>query len=286
MVYPPRCLTSCALTTQCIAHYVDMNFQFAKPLETVESDCKIYLKQMSEFKRETVHADTCIYFETIRNLMGRTSGDPTVMEHEQRWLSHSDHTVLGVFYSCQSILYLYFGEYEKGAKLAIERGDAYSKGVPSHWWIMVETFTRGMLLYGMARKTGKRLYKKHAKKVHKTIQSWVQKGNPNVKHYNLLLNAESAALDRKLDAAERFYRDAMVSAARQGYVNESALASERYGEFLLYERNDPEEARYRLNGALRLYEEWGAARKVVILRENHQDLWRKPSEVVICPLES
>jgi hypothetical protein len=215
--------------------------------------------------------------------MGRTSGDPTVMEHE----SVGSHTaIIQSSASFILVLCLYLGEYEKGAKLAIERGNAYSNGVTGHWRIMVETFTRGMLLYVMARMTRKRTYKYHAKKVHKTIQSWVRNGNPNVKHYNLLLNAESAALDRNLDATERFHRDAIVSASRRESVNESALASERYGKFLLYERSDPEEARYKLEGALQLYEEWGAARKVAILRKKHEDVWQKPTEVMVGPLES
>lgn len=71
-----------------------------------------------------------IFFEMIRNLIGRYEGDPTVITGAQRFLSHSDHFVHVWFYSCQSILYMYFGDDEKGAELAIERGDAYAKGVP------------------------------------------------------------------------------------------------------------------------------------------------------------
>jgi hypothetical protein len=264
----------------CIAQYIVVGFQSGKSLETVEADCKIYLNQMIKFKRETVHADISIYFEMIRNLIGRSQGDPTVLKSEQRFRSHSDHTVLGVFYTCQSILYMYFGEYEKGAKLAIERGDTYAKGVPAHVWIMIETFTRGMLLYVMARTTKKRIYRKEAKRVHKTIKSWVHKGNPNVKHYEMLLNAESAALSGKLDAAEGWYQSSIVSATRQGHLHESAYASERYGNFLMNERNDPEEARHKIDDAIRRYGEWGAAKKVHLLRQQYRDLWVRPSEVV------
>ena len=129
---------------------------------------------MIEFEREIVHADISMYFEMVRNLMGRYDSDPTAMRSEQRFLSYTDHTVLGVFYSCQSILYLYFGEYEKGAELAIERGDSYLEGIPGHVWGMIETFTRGMLLYVRAQNTRKRMYAKEAKRVHKTIKAWVR----------------------------------------------------------------------------------------------------------------
>lgn len=234
---------------------------------------------MLEFQREVCHTDINIYLEMVQNLMGRSEGTPTVMKSDERFRSHGDHTVLGVFYSCQCILYLYFGEYEKGAQLAIERDDAYATGIQGHVWIMIETFTRAMLLYAMARKSKKRMYKKQAKKVHKTIKSWVRKGNPNVQHYDLLLNAESAVLAAKLDAAEGWYQSAIVSATRQGHIHESAFASECYGEFLLNVRNDPEEARHKFDDAIQRYSEWGAAKKVLLLREKHEVLWSKPTEV-------
>lgn len=236
-----------------------------------------------EYQREIVHADISIYLEMIQNLMGN-SDNPTVMKSERRFRSYTDQTVLGVFYSCQCVLFMYFDEYEKGAELAIERGDMYATGIPGHVWIMIETFTRAMLLYAAARETGDRVYAKHAKNVHKTLKSWVRKGNPNVKHYELLLSAEKAALNGKLDAAEGWYQSAIVFSTRQGLVHESAFASERYGEFLLVDRNDAEEARHKFDDAIRRYNEWGAIKKVQMLREKHKHVWEKPTEVVIQPL--
>ena len=98
----------------------------------------------------------------------------------------------------------------------------------------------------------------------------------------MILNAEAAVLSGKLDAADGCYQKAIVAATRQGSIHESALARERYGEFLLSEKNDPEEASHKFNDAIRRYNEWGAAKKVQMLREKHQDLWQKPpSEVVV-----
>lgn len=92
------------------------------------------MKQMHEFQREVALADYSVYFEMVRNFMGRSGDDdPTVIKGEERYLSHSDHTVISFFYSCQSILYIKFGDCEKGAKLAIERGDTYAKGIPGEF---------------------------------------------------------------------------------------------------------------------------------------------------------
>jgi hypothetical protein len=133
----------------------------------------------------------------------------------------------------------------------------------------------------MARRTRKRLYRKHAQKVHKTIKSWLRKGNPNVRHYDCLFNAELAALKGKLDSAEGWYQSAIVCATRQGRVHESALACERYGDFLLHQRNDGEEAQHKFDDAIRRYGEWGAQKKADMLRQEHQVLLETPAEVLV-----
>jgi len=270
------------MSSQAIGQYIFIGFQCGKPLKIVEKDGRIYSKQFLEFKRETIYIDHLIYLEALQNLMGLSEGDdPCTMKSEEYFRSQQDPTVVGVFYSFQSILYMYFGDYENGAKLALERGDDYSKRIPSYMFIMIETFARGMSLYAMARLTRKRTYKKHALKVHKTVKSWLRKGNPNVRHYDCLFNAELAALQGKLSTAEGYYHSAIVCATRQGCIHESAFASERYGEFLLTERNNREEARHKFDDALRRYTEWGARRKADMLRERHRVLFEKPAEIVV-----
>ena len=234
---------------------------------------------MAEFNRETCHADICIYTEMIQNLADVSTKDPTKFKNDKLFRSHIDHTVLGVYYSCQCLLYMYFGEYTKGAELAIQRGDAYAIGVPGHVWTMIETFVRGMCLYVASQTSRKRKYVKEAKKVHRLIKSWIKKGNPNVKHYDLLLEAENATLKGNLEEAERNYQSSILCATHQGHIHESALASERYGYFVLNERKDKEEARHKFDEAIRRYDEWGAKNKANVLREIHSDLWHPPEQI-------
>jgi hypothetical protein len=73
-----------------------------------------------------------------------------------------------------------------------------------------------------------------------------------------------------MQLAEECYQTAIVAAARLGRTLASALASERYGAFLLNKRNAPEEAKHKFDFAIRRYNEWGAAKKVQILREKHR----------------
>jgi hypothetical protein len=176
-------------------------------------------------------------------------------------------------------MFVIFGEHEKGADLSISNGYALSKLSPGSPMFQASLFCVGIASFEMARKTKKRKYKKHAKKLHSTIKSWVQKGNPNAIHYDQFFYAEKAALDGKSKEAELHYQSAVVMAARGGFVHDAALANERYGEFLLNELSDKYMAVFRLEEAIKLYSEWGALKKVELLREQYSDLLPQPSEI-------
>jgi len=115
----------------------------------------------------------------------------------------------------------------------------------------------------MARKHNQRKYRARAAKIRKQIKKWWEEGNPNVEHYDLLLDAEHAALNSKrYDMANNFYKRAIGSACRLGHLHHSALCNERYADFLLHVRKDKTASLYRLSEAIRFYEEWGAMGKV------------------------
>lgn len=64
--------------------------------------------------------------------------------------------------------------------------------------------------------------------VSERIKQWIAKGNPNVKHYDALLDAELAAIQGRWSIARNRYEVAILFAGRQGFVHEQALAHERY----------------------------------------------------------
>ena len=140
-------------------------------------------------------------------------------------------------------------------------------------------------MFAMARKTKKRKYRATAKKVHALVKLWASKGNPNVNHHGSFLNAEAAALEWDVDGAEGWYQSAILLALDGGLIQDAALANERYGEFLLNERKESEKATFKLEEAMRLYGEWGAAKKVELLREQYKYLWPKPLEITVAFIE-
>ncbi|KAL3928013.1 MAG: hypothetical protein SGBAC_012833, partial [Bacillariaceae sp.] len=162
---------------------------------------------------------------------------------------------------------LLFMDPEKAAKRAIKVGNNFSKHNMGTCLIMIETFHRGVSLYTMARRTGQRKYKNPASKIRKMVESWWNAGNPNVKHYIKLLNAEHEALNKSYDKAEKLYVEAIALAARTGHMHHAALFNERYADLLMHHRKDKKEAEFRLTESIRYYNEWGAIRKVEALAE-------------------
>ena len=166
-------------------------------------------------------------------------------------------------------LLLYFGDHEERAKrlLGEEKGKTYSElvqGYPPHG---IETFHRGITWFAMARKTGKRAYKSRAIKIMKEIAKWAEKGNPNVKDYDLFLHAEEAVLNKKYESAESLYKQAIVHTCRIGHLGHAALYNERFAEYRLEVRKDVDDAKYHMGEAIRYYTEWGAVGKANQLRD-------------------
>jgi hypothetical protein len=138
--------------------------------------------------------------------------------------------------------------------------------------IMIHTFHCGAALYAAARRTKERKYRAGAQKWHKMIGKWALKGNPNVRHYLLLLDAEKAALKNNHTVAEESYKSAILYSGRMGELHHAGFFSERYADYMIYAHNDVDEAKYRFQEAIRYYHEWGAYEKVATLQRLHDSL--------------
>ncbi|CAJ1956541.1 unnamed protein product [Cylindrotheca closterium] len=147
------------------------------------------------------------------------------------------------------------------AERALRDGDKYQKLLPGVFLGMIEMFHRGVALFAAARRHKKRKYRTNANKIRKTVKQWIKDGNPNVEHYDLLLDAEHAALSSKTyDKAHKLYQASIESAIKIGHLMHSGLCNERYADFLLHTCSDG--AVHRMTEAIRFYREWGAVGKV------------------------
>jgi tetratricopeptide (TPR) repeat protein len=251
-------------------------------LSAVEEDCRVYSMQMEELKMEQSLGSCLLMWRTVLELMGR-SQEAAELEDSHNVFNEAENDnklVAATLEMHRTFLLGYSGRNEAGADVALAKGDRLASQIPAKPLIMTETFLRGLSLFAMARKRKKRKYKKEASRILAKIKNWVEQGNPNVRHYETLLEAESAALKGKKYAAMKHYEYAVKISARGGFVQDAAIASERFGEFMLDEMNDKEEAIYRFNEAIRYYREWGAVTRAGSLREQYAELWPRPREII------
>lgn len=274
--------------TWAIYHWLDFNFIVGSSLERLEADTLLYLKQMKDLKREQAIKTTSLLYQVLLNLLGRDNEDnPTEIVGEACPQADFDRSQTDAFWSAgvsctQGILFTYFGEHTRQAEMVVELGHDYlSKAHVATPNIMVDTCLKGVSLFAVARQTGKKNYAKLAQICRSKVKRWLDGGNPNVKHYDSILDAEAMALKGKNFAAIKHYEVAILLAARNGYQHDAALASERLGEFQLSVMQDADEGSYRLREAARYWGSWGAKAKVADLEKKYGDVLQaqQPSEI-------
>lgn len=251
-----------------IYHWLAIRYNIGSPLESLEADVSLYLKQMIDLKRgQAVKLLKCLY-QGILNLMGEPhSEDP--IHFSGKSLSEDDYNMAqkdsywaASLYTYRGTVFAYFGLHISNADTLHELGHNYLEkkhpGSPNN---MVDMYLKGVSCFAAARQTRKKKYAKLARICRSKIKKWLDMGSPNVKHYDTFLDAEAHALKGKRFSAIKHYEVTILQAARNGYQQDAALASERLGEYQLSVMNDHEEAAFRLREAEKYWRSWGALAK-------------------------
>jgi hypothetical protein len=215
-------------------------------------------------------------WQAILNLMGQSEDHLTLTGeamNEDEYLVYSsdpkNENNLVTFYFIRSFLYAIFGEHELGAANAIANAKFFFEKFPGYPPAACCPYYMGISLIETARKTKKKIYRTHAKQMVSRINTYIKKGNPNVRHYQLALEAEMLVSKGQLYKAIPKFEAAIALATRSGFIHDSALINERYGEFLMHRMADEERGLHHLGDATRLYEEWGAQKKADMLSEKY-----------------
>ena len=261
------------------------------PLADLEADFRNYTKQLCDLRGD--HAFYMVFTshsmrQVFCNLMGWDNrDDPTNMVGEISNVTSHEFCLskfpAGV-QAFQGLLWTYFGHHVQHADLVLQVGhDFLQKTQLSTSKLMWDTFHKGVSCYAAARETGRHKYLKLGHMFRAKVKKWSDMGNPNVKQYLALLDAEAMALKkrgRSEFAVIKEYEVAILLAERGGYQHDAALASERLGEYQLTVMKDSEQALYRFEEAKRYWRSWGALAKVVDLDRKYASLKPKPTREI------
>mmetsp|Transcript_13096 Transcript_13096/g.31000 ORF Transcript_13096/g.31000 Transcript_13096/m.31000 type:complete len:1255 (+) Transcript_13096:109-3873(+) len=241
-----------------------------KQLKSSLEECEKALKQIEEAGRADHIVSTTNVVQMMRNLHrpdNRQSLDS--LDIPESWKSTKMYIGSAHYARTEE---LFFSDIEAAADLSLESGNLLFKCLPATSINMIHKFHQAVSLYAMAGRTKRRKYKVAAKRLRKIIQKWSKAGNPNVSHYLMILDAEDAALRKDVTVANENYQKAIIYAGRTGEMHHAGMFNERYAEFLLDVCGDAEEAKYRIQEAIRYYEEWRAPGKVDEMQEKYDSL--------------
>ncbi|KAL3941790.1 MAG: hypothetical protein SGBAC_003906 [Bacillariaceae sp.] len=245
-------------------------YVLGKQLKSSLEECEKALKQIEEGGRADHIVSTTNLVQMMRNLHrpdSRQSLDSLAVP--DGWKSTKMYIGSAHFARTEE---LFFSDIEAAADLSLESGNLMSKCLPATSVNMIHKFHQALSMYVVARRTKKWKYKVAARRIRKTIHKWSKAGNPNVTHYLIMLNAEDAALSKNITVANENYQRAIVCAGRSGELHHAGMFNERYAEFLLDVCDDAEEAKYRIQEAMRYYKEWRVPGKVEEMQKLYESL--------------
>eukprot|EP00804_Cyclotella_cryptica_P006822 CCRYP_010950-RA/>CCRYP_010950-RA protein AED:0.24 eAED:0.24 QI:0/0.8/0.66/1/0.8/0.66/6/1906/1244 len=253
---------ACAMA--CIFGKLVIDLISGRSLRLIELTCRAFVPQMEDARVEDVALGTRILWQTVLHLIGNDIKDSTLLvgeafnETEFTQNPNAPPHIKNYLDALKSYLFLFTGQHTKGAELALERENKFIESVPGSALGLVDLVSRGIPLIEMSKATKKRNYTKALNDVRARSKAWSNKGVCSMIHLELLLEAEQAALDGKLDDAADFYKKGMSFASRSGFVQDVALINDRYASFLVARNMSEKEAEYHTEKAMTSYERWGA----------------------------
>ena len=238
-------------------------------------DMGIYVPQMNRLGHNFHAMCTIIIWQLVVSLVGIENDvvHPSSGKiGEQDLLNRTKDDLPGVVPRVQVWNKVYLGLYEEAGIQALELGGF--DYIETHYiggCFGMDNLLFGVPLYAMARKTRHTKYKRQANRARVKVQNFVKNGCVNFVHVLSILDGEFYAMTGKTEKAKESYSRAVVEAARAGFIHNAALASERYGDYLV-ELNELDEARDCYRASTQFFSDWGALRVASRLKKKHESL--------------
>jgi len=264
----------------------EMSFISGERVDVLEQRALSNSKIMKDMQKKTFHDMTNMYWQSMLNLqgasectttiVGETFDEAAILTRETK--SKDELFLVLTTFGAKVVLASIFSEYQPGADIVIDHFDVAMKQFLGNCRVYLWTSFGGICCYAAAheRSSNRQKYLKTARKCRKVIKQWSSSGNPNSQHMSEILNAEDQWYRGKINKAIATYHNAVELSRENKFIQYQALANERLG-MLLHECNGGREstaAIHCLNEALRLYREWGAMKKVGLLRTKIDELFQ------------
>jgi len=121
-------------------------------------------------------------------------------------------------------------------------------------------------LYDQASAKDRKAFRRRIAANQRQMKRWADSCPENFRHKYLLVEAERAGLNDKIETAMDLYDQAIASAGRNGFIQNEALASEMAGKFWLKRGKESFAGGY-LTKAFQAYRIWGAKSKCDLMLE-------------------
>eukprot|EP00978_Attheya_sp_CCMP212_P009655 scaffold22939_cov49-Attheya_sp.AAC.1 len=260
-------------TGYCAASISIVSFLVGKPLVAVEHDMWVFIQQMNTFALQAGRALLAPYHQSVLNLMGR-SENPMLLNGEA--MNEKEHLK---FVKKQSNIFAenalnmnslwlayFFGDYARAGRFVEVRKDLdlIEGSQPGDF---ANVFYSGLASFALAKlNNNSRKWRALGMLSIRKIRRWSKISPSNSSHKLLLLKAEKSVLGKRHYKTEWYFNQAIQEAKKNGFLNEEALATERFALFLL-ERKNVTMAANQFVLASALYQKWGAQAKVDHINE-------------------
>jgi len=255
-------------TGYCAASISIVSFLVGKPLVAVEHDMSFFIKQMNTFALQAGRALLAPYHQSVLNLMGRSENSmllngEAMNEKEHLKFVKKQRNIFAENALNMNSLWLayFFGDYPRAGRFVEITNDLdLIKG--SQPADFANVFYSGLASFALAKlNNNSKKWKALGMRSIRKIRRWSKISSANSSHKLLLLQAERSALGKRHEKTEIYFNEAIQEAKKNGFLNEEALATERFALYLV-ERKNVSMAANQFVLASALYQKWGAQAKV------------------------
>ena len=256
-------------------HYCNYLFYGGHPLEKVTEQQTYYSQLIKEAKYDFHESFLTINQQVIANLRGegkhpeKLHGAILNGDHSLSfWLENNILFLVICFYEAQTRLAYLFEDYGKAVNAA-EEGFKYRQAAmgtlyhSEHNWYASLALLSGQEL--------KPYQKKHIEDNQTQLKQWALSSPANFQHKYDLIQAELCRHQKDYWAAMDLYDQAIIGAAKNGLIQEQALANECAFRFYYHLGKDTIAQAY-FSKAYQLYKNWGATAKLKQMEEKYTDL--------------